>query len=218
MLTSQVFHQNFLQPCLRQDNFPASEVSPILSVSCNDHLTPFPIGKLALYYFEDRPCSTVLDYSAYCNGWSPGQHPSCASSDPVPVDLVFLTVTASLYIIPYPELMRFCLVATYDFLARIAKPKGETTFLKQTRAAAAAISSSRFRAASQSRFTFPRPKTFNVSFWWGLSAFQCLLASLNETDGTANSKFGGHACNLVPLLDRLGKILAVRHRIFSQLI
>jgi len=60
MLTRQVLRQDFLQPCLRQDNFPASEVSPILSVPCNDHLTPFPIGKLALYYREDRPHSTVL--------------------------------------------------------------------------------------------------------------------------------------------------------------
>ena len=54
--------------------------------------------------------------------------------------------------------MRLHLVATCDFLARIAKPKGETTLLKQTRAAAATISSSRFRAASRSRFTFPRPE------------------------------------------------------------
>jgi len=55
---------------------------------------------------------------------------------------------------------------------------------KQTRAAAVTISSSRFRAASRSQFTFPRSKMFNVSFLWGLSAFQCLLASPIETDGT----------------------------------
>jgi len=30
-----------------------------------------------------------------CNGWSPGQRPSCASSDPVPVDQVLFTVTGS---------------------------------------------------------------------------------------------------------------------------
>jgi len=54
--------------------------------------------------------------------------------------------------------MHFVLVATCDFLARIAKPKGETTLFEQSRAAAATISSSRFRAASRSLFTFPIPE------------------------------------------------------------
>jgi len=60
--------------------------------------------------------------------------------------------------------VRFLLVATCDFLARITKPKGETTLLKQSRAAAATISSSRFRAASRSRFTFPRPEIIVFRF------------------------------------------------------
>ena len=72
---------------------------------------------------------------------------------------------------------------------------GWNVFLfKQTRAAAVTISSSRFRAASRSQFTFPRSKMFNVSFLWGLSAFQCLLASPTETDGTIYSNVGKHAC------------------------
>jgi len=72
---------------------------------------------------------------------------------------------------------------------------GWNVFLfKQTRAAAVTISSSRFRAASRSQFTFPRSKMFKVSFLWGLSAFQCLLASPTETDGTIFSNVGKHAC------------------------
>jgi len=40
-----------------------------------------------------------------------------------------LTVTIALSVISYPPLMRFNLVATCDFLARIAKPEGETSFV-----------------------------------------------------------------------------------------
>ena len=60
--------------------------------------------------------------------------------------------------------MRLHLVATCDFLARIAKPKGETTLLKQTRATAATITSSRFRAASWSRFTLHRQEIILFRF------------------------------------------------------
>jgi len=70
-----------------------------------------------------------------CNGWSPGQNPSCASSDSVPVDLVLLTVTASVGYNSLTGSNAFLSVATCDFLARIAKPKGETTLFEQSRAA-----------------------------------------------------------------------------------
>ena len=113
--------------------------------------------------------------------------------------------------------MRFVLVTTCDFLARIAKPKGETTLFNQSRAAAATISSSHLRAASRSRFTFPISEIIVFRFGEAYPRFNACSPLLSETDGTANSKFGGRAFNLVQLFDRLGKILAVLHRIFSQL-
>jgi len=130
MLTRQVLRQDFLQPCLRKDSFPAPEASPILSVSCNGHLTPFPIEKLALYYREDRPRSTVLANGIQCNGWSPGQRPSGASSDPVPVDPVFLTVTASVWYKPLTGISAFPFSGYLRLSCEDRQAKGWNDFIK----------------------------------------------------------------------------------------
>jgi len=82
--------------------------------------------------------------------------------------------------------MRFHLVATCDVLARIAKPKGETTLLKQTRAAAATISSSRFRAASRSRFTFPRPEIIVFHFGEAYPRFSAWRLMVPPTRNSAD--------------------------------
>jgi len=113
--------------------------------------------------------------------------------------------------------VRFLLVATCDFLARIAKPEGETTFIEAVSCCCSHYQFVSLSSCQPEPVHFPYAGSNRVSFWWGLSAFQCLLASPSETDGTANSRFGGRAFNLVQLFGRLGKILAVHHWIFPQL-
>jgi len=89
----------------------------------NDH-----VNSVSAVELDPMLLASIKPFVRFCNSRSSGQRPSCASSDAVPADLVCLAVAVTLSVIPYPQSMRFHLVATCDFLARIAKPEGETAF------------------------------------------------------------------------------------------
>jgi len=88
---------------------------------------------------------------------------------------------------------------------------------KQSRAAAATISSSRFRAASRSQFTFPSPEVIVSRFGEAYTRFNACSPLLMKQMAPPTRNSAGVPFNLMQLFDRLGKILAVHLRIFPQL-